>query len=59
MYQVGTGTDTTSNPFGLLFTGTAPAAAVPEPALALPLGCALIGVGLVFRRRRDTSHSGC
>jgi hypothetical protein len=30
LYQVGKGTNTTSNPFGLLFTGTAPAAPVPE-----------------------------
>jgi hypothetical protein len=32
LYQVGTGTDTESNPFGLLFTGTAPDAGAPEPA---------------------------
>jgi hypothetical protein len=58
MYQVGTGTDTTSNPFGLLFTGTAPAAAVPEPAQALPLGCVLIGLSLAFRRKWKTPHIG-
>jgi hypothetical protein len=41
LYQAGTGTDTSSNPFGLLFTGTAPlpipetdesGPGVPEPA---------------------------
>lgn len=57
MYQVGTGSDTTSNPFGLLFTGTAPSP-VPEPATALPLACALIGLGLAFRRKRNTPHTG-
>jgi hypothetical protein len=58
MYQVGTGTDTTSNPFGLLFTGTAPAAAVPEPAQALPLGCVSIGLALAFRRKWKMAHTG-
>jgi hypothetical protein len=57
LYQVGTGTDTTSNPFGLLFTGTAPAA-VPEPAQALPLGCALIGLSFAFLRKRNAPHTG-
>jgi len=41
LYQVGTGTNTTSNPFGLLFTGTAPAP-TPEPA-----AFGLMGVGLL------------
>jgi hypothetical protein len=45
LYQVGTGSDTYSNPFGLLFTGTAPAPAddVPEPS-----GCALLAGGFLL-----------
>jgi hypothetical protein len=57
MYQVGTGTDTISNPFGLLLTGTAPAGAVPEPAQALPLGCVLNRVGSrVSPQVEDSAH---
>jgi hypothetical protein len=41
MYQVGTGGDSTSNPFGLLFTG----ASVPEPGTLLLLGSALLLLG--------------
>jgi len=52
LYQVGTGTDTYSNPFGLLFTGTAPADPpleplvnpVPEPKAWLLLGTGLLAI---------------
>jgi hypothetical protein len=51
LYQVGTGTDTTSNPFGLLFTGTAPAP-VPEPSFLIPLGCAFLALTFAFSKKR-------
>jgi len=50
MYQVGTGTNTTSNPFGLLYTGTAPSA-VPEPGALGLAGAGLVAIG-VWRRKR-------
>lgn len=49
LYQVGTGTDTGSNPFGVLFTGTAP---VPEPSSVALIGFGLAGLGVWTRRRR-------
>lgn len=51
MYQVGTGGDTTSNPMGLLFTGTAPSAPTPEPSSLCLLAGGLIGTALSIRRR--------
>jgi hypothetical protein len=57
LYQVGNGTDTFSNPFGLLFSGTAPAdppITNPEPASILLLG-AVVGACVVKRKMR-TAH---
>lgn len=50
LYQVGTGTDTNSNPFGLLYSGTAPGAEAPEPAAFVLTGIGLAAVGLLRRR---------
>ena len=52
LYQTGTGTDTTNNPFGLLYSGTA-TDAVPEPGTGICLlaGVFLIAAGLLKRRR--------
>ncbi len=56
LYQVGTAMDTTSNPFGLLFTGTAPApdpsdSGAAEPATWAMLAGGLAGVVLLSGRR--------
>ena len=70
MYQVGKGTNTTSNPFGLLYTGTAPglgtardfppqdAVVVPEPASCLLFGTVMSCLGWIQRRRKSPGH-GC
>lgn len=50
LYQTGTGTDTTSNPMGLLFTGSDVSA--PEPAALLLVGGGLIGIGMIRRRSK-------
>jgi hypothetical protein len=47
-YQVGTGTDTTTNPFGVLYSGTY-TPAVPEPAVLALFG---IGAAVAVRRAR-------
>jgi hypothetical protein len=49
-YQVGTGTNTNSNPFGLLYSGNA--TGIPEPATVALLGTGLLGLGMMFRRHR-------
>ena len=64
LYQVGTGTNTDSNPFGLLFTGTVPKdpppvttdtlAPVPEPASVLLFGAVLLSVGSIRRFRKSS-----
>jgi len=53
VYQVGSGTDTTSNPFGLLYTGTA--TATPEPGTIFLAGGVLLTLGLIRRRRPTKS----
>ena len=70
LYQVGKGTNTTSNPFGLLYTGTAPgfgsardfstqeAVPVPEPADWLLFGTVMCCLGWIQRHRKPSGH-GC
>lgn len=52
LYQVGQETNTTGNPFGLLYTGsaTAPDTATPEPGALLLTGLGLVAVGVVRRQ---------
>ncbi len=47
VYQVGIETNSTSNPMGLLYTGSA----VPEPGSIVLLGTLLLGVGGLLRRK--------
>ncbi len=54
VYQTGNGGDSTSNPIGLLFTGTAPGADIhptPEPVSFVLIGSGLIATGILRRRR--------
>ncbi len=60
LYQVGPGLDTSDNPFGLLFTGTAPTDSlsvdsVPEPSAWLLLITILVPLVCYSRRRRRTA----
>ena len=48
VYQVGTGTNPNSNPFGLLYSGTL--SPVPEPSIVWLLGSGLVLIGLVRRK---------
>jgi hypothetical protein len=52
-FQVGTGTDTASNPLGVLYTGSSqdPTRSVPEPMTLTLLGLGMTGFGLRRARR--------
>ena len=68
LYQVGTGTDSSSNPFGILYTGTAPQGPtghsdlnplpepVPEPGSAslLVVGSILLCAGAIKKSKRSS-----
>lgn len=49
LFQVGTGTNTTENPLGLLYQGTL--TSVPEPASLLLLGLGFVALGRRLRAR--------
>jgi hypothetical protein len=50
VYQLSSNTSQPANPFGLLYTGTAETAPVPEPGTYALLGIGLIGFAAVRRR---------
>lgn len=53
LYQVGSGTTTTANPFGALYAGTFnPASHAPEPSSLILLGSGLAGLMRRFYRKR-------
>jgi len=51
-YQIGTGTDTTSNPFGILYSGEVTEVSIP--ATLGMLGVGLIGLATAARRHRNS-----
>jgi hypothetical protein len=51
VYQVGTGTTNSSNPFGLLYSGTL--TSVPEPSILALFGLGLAGLGFTARKRKS------
>ncbi len=53
LYQTGTAKDPSSNPMGLLFTGSD--VTLPEPAVLLLVGAGLVGIGLLRRSRQADS----
>lgn len=55
VYQIGTGTSNTSNPFGVLYSGRV--TSVSEPATLALFGFGLFLVGFMHRRRRVAAGS--
>jgi hypothetical protein len=49
-YQIGTGTDTSSNPFGMIYAGTT--TEIPEPGTLALLGVGALMIGFGARRSR-------